>query len=254
MRFVPAHLVEVHTSQIDLAANARHGLRLRTRLIYKATAHRRLSTFRCTLEVISLTDGPLEFSIHYWPMLNDKQFQDRAVRELREIGKQVLSLATDRDLYRRLEAEVIPSNPRLSSSGSPYLSMVRGAYTDAATMRLRRLFAPDAALSLRRLLSQISEYPALLHDKLTARELSGDLAELDRLGVYLKEHVDPHFSNHERTPAALATTNRELDRAIDLLIDCIRRYYWIVANSYIDLDVSFGEDPLDVFRFPWVEA
>ena len=114
-------------------------------------------------------------------MLNEKQFRDRAVRELREIGKQVLSLATDRDLYRRLEADVLQSNPRLSSSNNPYLSLVRGAYTDATTMRLRRLFAPDAALSLRRLVTQISEYPAVLHDKLTQSELSGDLAELDRV-------------------------------------------------------------------------
>ena len=187
-------------------------------------------------------------------MLNEKQFRDRAVRELREIGKQVLSLATDRDLYRRLEADVIQPNPRLSAGGSAYLSMVRGAYTDATTMRLRRLFAPDAALSLRRLLTQISEYPALLHDKLTASELSRDLAELDRVSVYLKEHVEPHFSNHERTPAALATTNRELDKAIDLLIDCMKRYYWIVSDSYIDLDVSYSEDPLAVFRFPWIEG
>ena len=187
-------------------------------------------------------------------MLNEKQFRDRAARELREFGKQVLGLATDRDLYRRLEADVVQSNARLSSSGSAYLSMVRGAYTDATTMRLRRLFAPDAALSLRRLVTQISEYPALLHDKLTAKELSGDLAELDRLSLYLKEQIEPHFANRERTPAALATTNRELDKAIDLLIDCLKRYYWIVSDAYIDLEVSYSEDPLDVFRFAWIEA
>lgn len=54
------------------------------------------------------------------------------------------------------------------------------------------------------------------------------------MAAYLKEHVDPHFTNHERTPAALATTDRELDRAIDLLIDCVKRYYWIVSDAYID--------------------
>jgi hypothetical protein len=187
-------------------------------------------------------------------MLNEKQFRDRSVRELREIGKQVLSLATDRDLYRRLEGDVIQTNPLLSSNGGAYLSMVRGAYTDATAMRLRRLFAPDTALSLRRLLAQISEYPELLHDRLTAKELSRDLAELDRVSLYLKEQVEPHFSNHERTPAALATTNRELDKAIDLLIDCMKRYYWIVSDAYIEFDVSYSEDPLAVFHFPWVET
>ena len=186
-------------------------------------------------------------------MLNEKQFRDRAVRELREIGKQLLSLATDRDLYRKLEADVIQPNSRLSASGSAYVSMVRGAYTDAATMRLRRLFAPDANLSLRRLVTQVSDYPELLHDKLTAKEQSNDLADLDRMSVYLKEHVDPHFSDRERTPAALATTNRQLDMAIDLLTDCLKRYYWIIADAYIDLDVRYDEDPLAVFHYPWLQ-
>ncbi len=185
-------------------------------------------------------------------MLNKKQFRDRAMREFREIGKQVLGLATDRDLYQKLEAEVIQRNSSLSEGGNPYLSMWRGAYTDATAMRLRRLFAPEANLSLRRLATQISDYPEMLHDKLTAKELSNDLADLDRMSSYLKEHVDPHFTDHERTPAALATTNRQLDRALDLLIDCTKRYYWIVADSYIDIEVNYSEDPLTVFRSPWL--
>jgi len=189
-----------------------------------------------------------------WPMLNEKQFRDRATRELREIGNQVQSLSSDRDLYRKLETEVVPSNPRLSDSSSNFLAMVRAAYIDATTMRLRRLYAPDANLSLRRLVAQISGYPDLLHDKLTSKELKSDVAHLDRTATYLKEHVDPHFARPERTPAALATANRELDRALDLLIDCVKRYYWIVADSYIDLDVSSTEDPMAVFRFPWIDA
>jgi len=186
-------------------------------------------------------------------MLNEKQFRDRATRELREIGKQVLSLATDRDLYQKLEADVIQRNSSLSASGNPFLSMWSGAYTDATAMRLRRLFAPEANLSLRRLATQIADYPEMLHDKLTAKELSNDLADLDRMSVYLKEHVDPHFTDRERTPAALAATNRQLDRAIDLLVECTKRYYWIVADSYIDIDVKYSEDPLTVFRSPWLE-
>jgi hypothetical protein len=187
-------------------------------------------------------------------MLNEKQFRDRLLRELREIGKQVQSLATDRDLYRKLELEVVPSNPHLSTNSAAFLSMFRGAYTDATTMRLRRLFAPDANLSVRRVLTQISEYPDLLHDKLTAKELSFDIAEFDRIGTYLKERVDPHFATHERTPGAVAITIRELDRATDFLIDCVKRYYWIVSESYVDVDVAYSEDPLAVFRFAWIET
>jgi len=187
-------------------------------------------------------------------MLNEKQFRDRATRELREIGKQVQSLAIDRDLIRKLEIEVVSLNPDLSDNSAAFLGMVRAAYTDATTMRLRRLLAADANLSLRRLLSQLSSFPGMLHDKLTGKELSSDVAELERTSAYLKEHVDPHFVAHERTAAAISSTNRELDRAIDLLIDCVRRYYWIVADAYIDLDVRYADDPLAVFRFPWVET
>jgi hypothetical protein len=78
-------------------------------------------------------------------MLNEKQFRDRATRELREIGKLVQALATDRVLYRKLESDVIAANSELAQSSNPYLFMIRGSYTDATTMRLRRLFAPDVA-------------------------------------------------------------------------------------------------------------
>jgi|SRR5215469_5875625 len=187
-------------------------------------------------------------------MLNQKQFCDRVVRELREIGKQVQSLATDRDLYRKLEADVIAANLQLVTSNSAFIAMMRGAYADATAMRLRRLFAPDANLSLRRILGQFPDYPELLHDKLTGKELADDVAEMDQLGALLKETIDPHFLANERTFAALATVNRLLDRSIDFLMDCVRRYYWIVCDSYIDVDASHPEDPLAIFRFAWIET
>jgi hypothetical protein len=186
-------------------------------------------------------------------MLNEKQFRDRATRELREIGKLVQDLATDRVLYRKLESDVIAINSELAQSSNPYLFMIRGCYTDATTMRLRRLFAPDATLSLRRLIGQFSDFPEMLHDKLTGKEMAHDIAEIDKLGTILKEQIDPHFSNHERTPAALDSANRELDRAIDLLRDCVKRYYWIVSDSYIDVDPTPTGDALVIFQRSWIE-
>jgi len=192
-------------------------------------------------------------SVHYFLMLNEKQFRDRATRELREIGKLVQALATDRVLYRKLESDVIAANAELAHSSNPYLFMIRGSYTDAAIMRLRRLFAPDATLSLRRLIGQFSDYPEMLHDKLTGKEMAHDLGEIDKLGKILKEQLDPHFSNHERTPAALDAANRELDRAIDLLCDCVKRYYWIVSDAYIDVDPIATDNALAIFQKPWTE-
>ena len=153
--------------------------------------------------------------LHWFLMLSEKQFRERATRELREIGKHVQSLMTDRALMRSLEVEVVSANPSLAGSPSPYLSLIRGAYTDATLMRLRRLCAPDANISLRRLIEQVSEYPAMLHDKLTGKELAADSAAFEKLATTLKANIDPHFSAHERTPAALESANRELDRAID---------------------------------------
>jgi len=185
-------------------------------------------------------------------MLNEKQFRERAVRELREIGKQVQSLQSDRALYLKLESDVIAANPTLAESSSPYLPLLRAAYTDATTMRLRRLFAPDAQLSLRRLIAQLKEYHELTLDKLTTKELTADLQDLDRRGAVLKEQLDPHFSAHERTPSALATANRELDRAINLLADCVKRYYWIVSDAYVEVDPSYPGDPLAIFHAAWI--
>ena len=187
-------------------------------------------------------------------MLTEKQFCDRATRELREIGKQVQTLVTDRDLFRKLESDVVAANARLSDGSVTFLATIRAAYTDATTMRLRRLYAPDANLSLRRIVAQFSDYPDLLHNKLTGKELTSDLADLDRTATYLKGQLDPHFTSRERTPAALTSANRELDRALDLLIDCIKRYYWIVVDAHIDLGPSFEQDPLAVFRFAWIES
>ena len=186
-------------------------------------------------------------------MLSQKQFCDRAIRELREIGAQLQSLLADRTLYRKLESEVVAPNFNLANSNSPYLPMIRASYTDATTMRLGRLFAPDANLSLRRLLTQISDYPELMHHKLTGKELAGDIADLDKAATVLQEQLEPHFTPRERTFAALEATNRKLDRAIDLLVDCVKRYYWIVSDSYLDLDSSDNADPLAIYHTPWIE-
>lgn len=185
-------------------------------------------------------------------MLNEKQFRERASRELREIGSQVKGLVTDRELYLRFESDVVQPNPDLAGNTSPFLEMVRGSYTDALTMRLRRLLAPEANLSLRRIIVQLGDYPDLLHEKATPRELADDAAELDKLATYLKEHVEPHFSPHERTVGALASTQRELNRTLERFVDLLRKYYWIACDGHLDLEVSYAADPMAIFRSAWL--
>jgi hypothetical protein len=184
-------------------------------------------------------------------MLSDKQFRERATRELREVGKQAQALAGDRELYRKLE-EVVSANPELAGNSHAFLELVRGAYTDAMTMRLRRLLAPEANISLRRVVLQVSDYPDVLHQKITNGEVAADAAELERLAAYLKEHVDPHFEPRERTLGALAATLRELDRTLDRFADLLKKYYWIVADGHLDVEPKQAGDPLAIFRQAWI--
>jgi hypothetical protein len=180
-------------------------------------------------------------------MLNEKQFRERAARELREIGNQVQSMATDRELYRQLNAEV-QAITELAGNGSALLDLIRGAYADATTMRLRRLLAPEANLSLRRTIVQLDQYPDLLHQKVNARELAEDAASLDTMAAYLKEQVEPHFLPRERTPGALAPTLRDLDRALDLVSSLLKKYYWVLCGGYLELEAKSSGDVLAVFR------
>lgn len=188
-------------------------------------------------------------------MLSEKQFRERTKVELREIGKQVASMATDRDIYRKLEAEVIQRNSRLQHSRSAFLDMVRGAYTDAMATRVLRLLDGDSiGLSLRRALAQIGEYPQLLHDKVGDREFANDCVALQRAGENLREVWAPHFSHHERRPAALASMHRALDEAIDTMISTLKTYYWVVADGHLALEPKYAEDPLAILRFTWIDG
>jgi len=185
-------------------------------------------------------------------MLNEKQFRERAKSELREIGDQVLALATDRDIYWKLERDVIQQNPQLSEARSELLDMLRGCYVDAMVARLLRLLdGDDGGISLPRVLAQLAEYPELLHDRITESEFADDRGALERTAARLRRFGGSHVGRHERTLSALASAHRELDATFTIIIATVETYYWIVSDGYIDLDVEYAEDPLAVFQFAW---
>jgi hypothetical protein len=185
-------------------------------------------------------------------MLSEKQFRERAKSELRHIGNQVLSLATDRDLYWKLEREIVAPNPQLRDTRNDFLDLVRACYADAMAARILHLLnGEDGGVSLPRVLAQLAEYPEMLHDKLTPREFANDRGALERSAAQLKLAVAPHVGHHERTLSALAAVNRELDAALDLMLATVKTYYWIVADSYIDLDIKYSDNPLTVFQSAW---
>lgn len=185
-------------------------------------------------------------------MLSEKQFRERAKTELRQIGDQVLALATDRDIYWKLEREIIQNNPQLSDARSELLDMVRGCYVDAMIARLLRLLdSEDDGVSLPRVLAQLTEYPVLLHDRITEGEFADDRGALERAVARLRSFSASHVGRHERTLSALASTHRELDATLTLVIAVVETYYWIVTDGYIDLDVEYSQDPLAMFQFAW---
>ncbi len=205
--------------------------------------------------MIDITDVGSVLALDFWHMLSEKQFRERAKSELRQIGNQVLSLTTDRDIYWRLEREIIQPNPQLRDARSAFLDLLRGTYADATAARVLRLLdGQDSAISLPRVLAQLANYPQLLHDRITERECAADQAALVQAAANLKQVCEPHFAHHERTLSALAATHRATDASIDLMTATVKTYYWIVADSYIDLDIHHAEDPMAIFSSAWAVA
>src|SRR5580704_1448413 len=150
-------------------------------------------------------------------MLSEKQFRERAKSELREIGDLVLALAADRDIYWKLEREIIQPNPQLSDTRSEALDMLRGCYVDAMVVRLLRLLDGDeGGVSLPRVLSQLAEYPELFQDRITETEFADDRGALESTAARLRRFAASHVGRHERTLSALASVHRELDAAFSI--------------------------------------
>ena len=184
-------------------------------------------------------------------MLTEKQFRERAKTELRQIGDQLIGMTADRDVYWKLERDIIQNNPQLHGGRSAFLDMLRGCYADAMAARALRLLDADVAPSLPRVLTALAQHEQIMHDKVTEREFAEDRAALQQAVVNLQRVMVPHLAHHERTLPALASLQRELDIALDRMIDTVKTYYWIVSDSYLEMEVKHCGDPLAVFHFAW---
>ena len=180
--------------------------------------------------------------------LSKKNFLERALHELREIRNEVIDLATDYDIYWKVQRDVIQRNPRLLTIRSAFFDMVNDAYAHSAAMRVRRLVDKDnRTISLRGLLTELSKYPELLKGRVSEVELAADSKELDQATSKVRDYVDQFIAHHDRSPIATAPIHRELNAAIELLIRLLRKYYGVLAGSDIDVVVSYLEDPLTIF-------
>ena len=184
-----------------------------------------------------------------------ENFRELALVELREIRSEIVDLATDRDIYWKVQREVIHRNRRLLTAHSPFLDMMNDAYAHATAVRVRRLVDKDnRTISLLRLIRQLTHYPDLFNNTLSTEEVRRDADELDRATRKITDYVDQFVAHHDRTPVADAPIHDELNSAIDVLIAIFRKYYGVLAGADIDVVVSYLEDPLTIFRFAWLEG
>lgn len=186
---------------------------------------------------------------------SSSHFRIQASQELIEIRNEILDLATDRDVYWKVQRDVIQQNTRLLMMRSPFFDMLNDAYAHATAARVRRLVDRDyRAISLRRLIEALRDYPDLLAGRMALADLEEDLAQLDKTCENVKGYVDQFVAHHDRNSSANVPTHRELNEAVDALIKTFRKYYAVINDSDIDVVVSYLEEPLSIFRFPWIDT
>ncbi len=157
-------------------------------------------------------------------MLSEKQFRDRAKIELRQIGEQLQCLARDRDVYWKTERDIIQHNPQLQAARNPFLDMMRGCYADAMAARILRLL-DGGGPSLPEVLTKLAQHQHIMDDKITEREFADDRTALQQAFVNIQHAMVPHSAHHERTLPALASLHRELDSALDRMLETVKTYY-----------------------------
>ena len=184
-------------------------------------------------------------------MLSEKQFRERARTELRQIGDQLLALAADRDIYRKFEHDIVDNNPQLQAPRCAFVDMLRGCYADAMAARILRLLDGNGGPSLPQVLTALAQHEQIMRDKISEREFGDDRTALQDAFKKIQRAMVPHWAHHERTLPALSSLHRELDAALDLMIETAKTYYWIVTDCYMRLDVKYAEDPLSIFERAW---
>jgi hypothetical protein len=187
-------------------------------------------------------------------MLSASNFKLRATQEITELRDEVIALATDRDIYWKVQREVIQKNARLLTMHSAFFDMMNDSYAHATASRVRRLLDRDQrTVSLRRLLDNIARYPDILTGEPTLRELKADLVALDTTCKEVKDYVDQFVAHHDRNSTAIVPTHRQLNEAVDTIIAKFRRYYAFLTDADIDVVVGYLQGSLAIFEFPWVD-
>jgi hypothetical protein len=179
---------------------------------------------------------------------SDKDILGRAARELQELKGDMLELLEDHDIYWKVQG-VIQSNARLLTTHSSFFDMMNDGFAYSAAVRVRRIVDEGSrTVSLLRLLNGLKNHPKLGDGD----ELRRDIQELKDTTAKIKKYVDQVVAHRDRMATADIPKNRELTAAIETISGIFRKYYGIVLNTDVDLQLSHLTDPLEIFRFPWI--
>lgn len=181
--------------------------------------------------------------------------KSQLIREIDELRNEIVDLATDRDIYWKVQHEVIQKNARLLITTSAFFDMLNNSYAHATAVRVRRLVDQRSrTLSLRRLIQDLGRCPELFLEKFSKEDLRADMALLDATCKKVKCYVDQFVAHHDRNGSAAIPTHKELNEAVDTIVSVYRRYYGLLKNTDIDPLLHYVVEPLAIFTFPWVNA
>ena len=183
------------------------------------------------------------------------------MKNLRIIHAEILDLATDNDIFWKFQKEVMQGNARLLKIRSPFIDMLNRSYAHATAARIRRLTDRHKdSISLVKLLDELQNHPALLVRSLGVermvirigrKELEQDLRDLDAACCPVTNYVDRHVAHHDKRQSAVPK-HRDVNAAIEKLIEIFKKYYSLLIGGDTDVVVSYLEGPFAVFRFAWL--
>jgi hypothetical protein len=172
------------------------------------------------------------------------------------LKEEFLALVTDNDTYWRLQEEIISRNHRLLTMRSPYFDMLNYAYVSTTTSAIRRLTEKQnkdkTNVSLRIVLQEIENEPALFASKVARPELQLDLTKLEALEKTIKPYADRIVAHHDKRGIAQTPKYGNLREGVTILGDIFRRYYTLIEGADLSLTIDYLED-FDIFKFPWIE-
>lgn len=203
------------------------------------------------------------------------------IRWLAVIKEEVQQLVIAKHIFWATQ-EMIKNNPKIQKA-SDFYNFLGNTYVSHAVMGVRRQVKIDSqSISFARLLSEISQAPAMLsrgyytslykgsnvenwadrnfdrHCGKGAAHISptvvaAELSDLQASARSCEELADRRIAHRDKRPPSILPNFKELDRSIDKLDKLYVRYHLLFhAQAMGTLMPTFQHDWREIFREPWI--